>query len=140
MALLFDEDYDYLRSCNLEFGEDEAARLLVIKNYELPKNVYKTSEGQHLEHAEILVVIPHDYNTSGIDMLWTHPLLLRIDGKPIPATSPVGGGDPRYFNGKEYCRWSRHWKPESWTPKEDNIVKILGRIEWALQNPDADQP
>lgn len=139
MALLFDEDYDYLNEAQLSFEEDEIQRLLVLKNYPLPKGMY-VSNGTPIQEAEVLVVIPNNYNTEGIDMIWTYPYLLRADGKAIPATSPVGGGDPRHLNGKEYCRWSRHWNTESWKSKEDNIVKILSRIEWALQNPDAKQP
>ena len=139
MALLFDEDYDYLKSCNLIYKEDEAKRLLIIKNYPLPQNLYQHN-GSILQETEILVVIPENYNTNGIDMLWTHPRLLRSDGKAIPATSDVGGADPRFDDNKEYCRWSRHWPPDAWKPKIDNIIKILSRIEWALQNPNAGQP
>ena len=72
-------------------------------------------------------------------MLWTHPRLIRADGKPIPRTNDPGGGDNRVFNGEEFCRWSRHWRqgPSVWKPGKDNIVTIFRRIEWALGNPEA---
>ena len=138
MALLFDEDYKILLDSGLKYSEVEDKRFLIIENYPAPHGLYIHS-GQVVEEIEVLVIIPANYNTSGIDMLWTHPHLSRSDGKAIPAASTVGGDDPRHVGDKEYCRWSRHWTSESWKSKEDNVQKILSRIEWALQNPDANQ-
>jgi hypothetical protein len=136
MNLLFDEDYDLLKNSGLEYVEDFSLRFLVIKNYPLSKGLYVYS-GLPIETVEVLSVIPLNYNMEGTDMLWTHPFLTRADGKEIPRTMQFGGGDPRFFEGKEYCRWSRHYPAGSWKAKEDNVQKILGRIEWALKNPDA---
>lgn len=138
MSLLFGEDYEFLRKSGLEFEEDEAQRFLIIKNFPLQTGLYAYN-GNLLNQVEVLWVIPPNYNTSGGDMFWVHPALARADGKPIPAAAAFGGGDPRHFKGKEYCRWSRHWPDQSWKPKEDNIVKILNRIEWALKRPDANK-
>ncbi len=138
MALLFDEDYVILNESGLEYIEVEDQRLLIITNYPAPKDLY-IGNSVPIDTVEILVVIPTNYNTSGIDMIWTYPHLTRVDGKPIPNASVPNGDDPRYHGEKQYCRWSRHFPPESWKPKVDNIQKILGRIEWALRNPDADQ-
>lgn len=136
MALLFDEDYQIIKESGLEYEEDESQRFLLIKNFPLTPGLYVHS-GAALEQVEILWVVPSDYNTSGGDMFWVHPALSRADGKEIPAAFGFGGGDARHFNGKEYCRWSRHWNAPTWKPKVDNIQKVLGRIEWALRNPDA---
>lgn len=136
MALLFDKDYEILEDSGLVYEEDEANRYLIIKNFLLQKAFYHFNN-QELETVEILVVIPSNYNTSGNDMFWTHPPLKRIDNVTIPAAFEFGGGDAKYYQQKEYCRWSRHYKSSSWTPKIDNIQKILSRIEWALKNPDA---
>jgi len=136
MALLFDEDYEILKDSGLVYEEDETSRYLIIKNYPLQKAFYQFN-GQPLEQVEILVVIPPNYNTSGNDMFWTHPPLSRIDTLPIPAILGIGGGDSRFYQNVEYCRWSRHYEPSSWSPKIDNIQKILSRIEWALKNPNA---
>ena len=135
MPLLFDEDYEILLNSGLSFEEDESNRFLILKNYPLKNGLY-TFNNQPIGELEVLVVIPPNYNTSGTDMFWTNPSPQRTDGKPIPAIMPFGGGDARFFLGKEYCRWSRHYTPESWTPKVDNVQKILGRIEWSLKNPD----
>lgn len=136
MPLLFDEDYDILENSGLVYEEDEASRFLIIKDYPLKPNLYKYNETP-IDKVDVLVVIPPNYNTSGTDMLWTYPPLKRIDNIPIPCTMDFGGGDARFFGGKEFCRWSRHYQPNSWSPKIDNIQKILSRIEWALRNPDS---
>jgi len=138
MALLYEEDYQILKESGLEYEEDEAQRFLVIKNHPLPSGLY-IHAGQVIEQAEVLWVVPPNYNTSGGDMFWVYPALVRADGKEIPNISVVGGGDPRHFKGKEYCRWSRHCAPESWKSKVDNIRKVLSRIEWALRKPDANK-
>ena len=136
MALLFDEDYIILSDAGLEVEEDEAQRFLIIKDYPLKANFYEY-KNEHIDKVNVLIVIPPNYNTSGNDMFWVYPPLARIDKKPIPAAFGFGKGDSRIYNGTEYCRWSRHYKPETWKPKVDNIQKILSRIEWALKNPDA---
>jgi hypothetical protein len=136
MALLYDEDYLYLKESGLEYEEGEAQRFLVIKNFPLSPGLY-VYVGKPIDQVEVLWVVPSDYNTSGGDMFWVHPPLTRADGKGIPAAFCFGNGDPRHFNGKEYCRWSRHWNSGTWKPKIDNIQKVLDRIEWALRIPDA---
>jgi len=138
MALIFDEDYRILKESGIVWEEDEAKRFLIIKNYPLIPGLY-VCNGEALDLVEVLCVIPPDYNTSGGDMFWVHPALTRANGKAIPNAAVYGGGDPRHHQGKEYCRWSRHFPANSWTPKIDNIEKILGRIEWALRNPDANR-
>mgnify|MGYP001306843265 CR=1 FL=1 len=138
MPLLFDGDYQILQESGLEIEEDEAQRFLVIKNFPLPPGLY-AHNGTVLTQVEVLSVIPANYNTSGGDMFWVHPALVRADGKAIPAAAVFGGGDSRRFKDKEYCRWSRHWPAASWKAKVDNIQKVLDRIEWALKKPDANK-
>lgn len=135
MPLLFDEDYKIMDSSGLEYEENCAQRFLIIKNFPLSSGMY-VSEGKILEYVEILWIVPHDYNTSGGDMFWVHPALCRADGKPIPCAFGFGGQDSRNFQGKEYCRWSRHWNPSTWKPKTDNIEKVLARFDWALRKPE----
>jgi len=138
MPLLFDEDYGILNESGLAWEEDEGKRFLIIKNYPLASGIY-VSNGETLQQVEVLCIIPPDYNTSGGDMFWVHPALARADGKAIPNAAGFGGGDPRHYKDKEYCRWSRHFPGDSWKPKVDNIQKVLSRIEWALKHPEADK-
>lgn len=135
MPLLLDTDYAALEERGLFYVEDEAHRFLVLQKFGLPESLY------HENACDVLVIIPQNYNQSGIDMLWTHPHLTRLDGEPIPRMNKPGGGDNRTFHGKEFCRWSRHWKHPSvqWHPGKDNILTILARIVWALNNPNAEK-
>ncbi|MDF2449513.1 MAG: hypothetical protein K0R26_2017 [Bacteroidota bacterium] len=135
MKLLFDDDYKLLDESGLKYQEDFDQRFLVINNYPLQKGQYIFG-GKPLTEVGVLVIIPENYNMSGGDMFWTDLPIERADGIPIPAISPFGGGDNRFFIEKEYCRWSRHFSAESWKGKVDTVEKILSRIEWALRNPD----
>ena len=132
MPLLLDEDYGALKERGVLFVEDEAQRFFVLQGYKLPEGLYKQ------ECCDVLVVIPNNYPQAGNDMFWTNPRLIKVDGKPIPQTNEPGGGDNRIFQGKELCRWSRHWNQGSsvWQPDKDNIVTVLRRIECAFRKPD----
>lgn len=133
MPLLHDTDYSELEERGLAYIEDETHRFLVLPKYPLPDGLYNE------DSCDVLVIIPQNYNQAGFNMLWTHPHLTRIDGKPIPKMNGPDGSDNRTFAGKVFCRWSRHWNhaPVIWRPGKDNIVTILRRITWALGNPDA---
>jgi len=136
MSLLFDEDYEILKNSGLDYEENESNRFLVIKDFPLKSGLYEY-ENKPIDKVNVLVIIPNNYNTSGNDMFWVDPPLTRIDKKQIPSAFVSGQPDSRIYNGKEFCRWSRHFKPESWNPKIDDVQKILDRIEWALKKPDA---
>lgn len=133
MPLLFDTDYAKLLERNLTYTESECDRFFVFTNFVLPVGVYDAA------HCDVLVVIPPNYNQDGNDMFWTYPYLRRTNGVPIPAVMPPGGGDSRSLNGREYCRWSRHWNPQGkrvWRPGHDDIISIYRRIDWSLNHPD----
>ena len=134
MSLLLEEDYKILYESGLQYVEDKDNRFLIIRNYPVAQGLY-VSSGMPVTEVEVLVIIPSNYNMSGTDMLWTHPSISRTDNGPIPAVNVYGGNDNRFFNSKEYCRWSRHYEGSSWKAKIDNVQKILSRIEWALRNP-----
>lgn len=133
MPLLLDTDYQEIEECGLAYLEDEARRFLILPGYPLPDGLY------HEKNCDVLVVIPQNYNQAGIDMLWTYPHLKRVDGKVIPNVSGPGDRYNLAYDGKEFCRWSRHWNlaPVLWRAGKDNVVTILRRIAWALNNPDA---
>lgn len=133
MPLFLDEDYRALEERDVSFVEDETQRFFVMQGYKLPEGVYKQ------DCCDVLVVIPSNYPQAGNDMFWTNPRLVRADGKAIPQTNEPGGGDNRMFQGKEFCRWSRHWNHGSsvWRPGRDGIVTILRRLDWAFRRPDA---
>lgn len=131
--LLLDDDYIALDERKIKYVEDEGQRLLVISNYPLPKGIYIQ------QNCDVLVIIPKNYNQDGNDMFWTFPRLVRADGKPIPQTQDPGASANKTYEGREFCRWSRHWNkpPSTWKAGKDDILTILRRIEWAFGNPDA---
>lgn len=133
MPLLLDSDYESLRDAGLQYEEHAAQRFFVLLGITLPAQQYTISV------CDVLVVVPQNYPQAGNDMFWTYPPLQRADGRPIPAVLGPGGGDNRFCNGREYCRWSRHWQPTSpgaWRPGKDDFMSIYRRIEWALAHPD----
>jgi len=133
MPLLFEEDYAKLNEFGLTYEEAAQQRFFIFTQYRLPQ-IYTVAV------ADILVIIPPNYNQAGNDMFWTYPRLHRADGQQIPAILDPGGGDNRIWNGKEFCRWSRHWDPSgksAWRPGKDNIISIHRRIDWALKHPNA---
>jgi len=131
MPLLFDSDYQELKARGLTYAEDESLRCLVLRDFELPETVYAQST------CDVLVVIPPNYNQAGNDMFWTFPKLERANGLQIPAaTGPEC--DTRIFEGRVFCRWSRHWNSGSavWQPGKDDIVTIINRLTWAFNHPE----
>jgi hypothetical protein len=133
MALLFDSDYSSLLERGVTYEEGQAQRFFVFTEYVLPGGLYTVAK------SDILVVIPPNYNQAGNDMFWTFPRLYRADGKPIPNVLDPGGGDNRIWNGREFCRWSRHWPDpgsSSWRAGKDDIISIYRRVDWALRHPE----
>ncbi len=134
MALLLDDDYAKLADRGIKYEEVEQQRFFIFTNFELTIGMYTVPQ------CDVLVVIPQNYNQAGNDMFWCSPFLLRADGVPIPQVLPPGGGDNRIYNGREFCRWSRHWNPQShgvWRPGQDDIISIYRRVARALRNPGA---
>ena len=132
MKLLLDEDYEEMLAAGVSIEEDLGNRFLIFKDWLLPEGMYTVPS------ADVLVVIPTNYNQGGNDMFWTYPRLLKQDGQTIINTNDPGGGDNRTYRGREFCRWSRHWfdtLPSRWRPGRDNAMSIFRRIDDALRNP-----
>lgn len=133
MPLLLDADYERLRDAAIAFEESEPHRFLIFLGVKPQTPKYT------VDVCDVLVVIPPNYPQAGNDMFWTSPQLIRADGKDIPQVLGPGGGDNRVWNGREFCRWSRHWFPSlpgAWRPGKDDVITIYRRIVWALEHPD----
>jgi hypothetical protein len=133
VPLLLDSDYERLRDAGISFQENEANRFLVFLGVSLSQPKYNVAE------CDVLVVVPPNYPQAGNDMFWTYPSLNLADGRAIPQVLGPGGGDNRIWNGREFCRWSRHWQPDSpgaWRPGKDDVMSIYRRVIWALGHPD----
>lgn len=134
MPLLLDSDYVYLAEAGFDVIEDEESRFLIFRDFPLPADLY-IAAGVPQQAADVLYVVPPNYNTAGGDMFWVRQALERTDGKAIPNVAGPGQ-DSRSHDEVEYRRWSRHWNNREWRPKVDNIRKVVDRIRWAFEYPD----
>jgi hypothetical protein len=82
--------------------------------------------------TNLLLRVPRSYPDAGLDMFWTDPDLLLLDGsEPTNAQQmeryPALDSIPE-FNGKQWRRFSWHPQPNSprrWNPSVDNIESYL---------------
>lgn len=110
-----DEDVEFLRgnysNAWEQVGEADK-RGLVISNYRLPC-------GYAPDKTELMLLIPANYPTAGIDMFYFSPSVARADGQSIDALS-----DEFHF-GQQWQRWSRHYE---WRPGEDCIATHIAYV------------
>jgi hypothetical protein len=121
---LLEEDEAYLNSLNLVW---EAANLgsekwVLLQNYSLP-------EGYNVSKAILAIRIIGGYPTAGLDMVYFHPALHRIDGQAITALSDL------QLDGKVFQQWSRHRTiVNPWRAEIDNISTHIPLADFWLSN------
>jgi hypothetical protein len=83
-------------------------------------------QGYSAEQVTIALLIPPQYADTQIDMVYVHPPLARLDGKPIAALSP------QPIRGDAFQRWSRHRTGANpWRPGVDEVASHLTLVdEW----------
>ena len=91
---------------------------LIIRNYNLPP-------GYSPEVVALMLLIPAEYPTSGLDMFYFSPEVSRADGLPIGALS-----SETHF-GVAWQRWSRHY---AWRPGEDSIATHITTMRNVLKD------
>ena len=118
---MFDLPEEDLEFLNTDFGdgweqvEEGDKSGLIIRNYNLPP-------GYTPEMADLMLLIPAEYPTSGLDMFYFFPEVSRADGFPIGALA-----SETHF-GVVWQRWSRHY---AWRPGEDSIathITTMGNV------------
>ena len=110
----FLEDMEYVWHQCVEDGK----RGLVISGYQLPR-------GYTPDVADLMLLIPVDYPTTGIDMFYFSPNVMRTDGYPIAKLS-----HEMHFT-TQWQRWSRHY---DWRPGIDNIANHIARMDNILRS------
>lgn len=83
--------------------------------------------GAGYDHAKVTAAIRMEtgYPMAQLDMVYFHPALKRIDGRPIGATEHT-----QAIDGKTYQRWSRHRTGANpWLPGQDNLGSHLCLVE-----------
>ena len=116
-----EEDIDFLGSTGLEWESvtEENIKRIVIKMFPVPTGY---NQGQ----VDLNIRIEAAYPDTQIDMVYFHPRLARIDGKPIAAVADDT------FDGKVWQRWSRHRTSQNpWRPGLDSLGSHIALVkEW----------
>ncbi|GEP56720.1 E2/UBC family protein [Reyranella soli] len=110
---------------------------LFLQNYGLPweavqdgspwvlMHEFPTHPGYNHKVVTTAVRLETGYPLTQLDMVYFYPALVRIDGKPIGATSAN-----QIIAGRSYQRWSRHRTTQNpWKPGEDDLGSHVALIE-----------
>lgn len=114
-----EEDQDWLDACGLEYDLiNEGGVLRVVLD------AFPTPPGYNHSHVQANVRIDAGYPDSQIDMVYFHPPLARLDGRPIGALCNDN------FDGKVWQRWSRHRTGANpWRPGVDSLATHFALVE-----------
>lgn len=118
-----DRDREYLQGKQILFEEvtEGGQRAVIFKDRPLPSEQYDAGR------ADVLVILPGNYDDAPPDMFYTLPWLkLRRTGQ-YPTKADV----PQTFVSKSWQRWSRH--NNEWRAGIDGIWTVLQRIDTALR-------
>jgi len=81
------------------------------------------------ERADLLLRLSPGYPDVHPDMWWFEPHVVRVDGRPIPAT------DAReHYLGRTWQRWSRHLNPGQWRAGIDSLESYLSLVRSELKS------
>lgn len=115
-------DMEALEAAGLHWETIGAGGWLLVHGYELPA-------GYNVDRASLAVQIPGGYPNTSLDMVFLNPLLVRCDGRPIPATQATV-----QIDGASWQRWSRHYSPaHPWIPGEYNVITHLALVKHWLE-------
>lgn len=120
-----EEDVEHLNARGLpwETVNEGNAQWLLVHNFPIP-------EGYNTRVATAALLIPQNYPTPQLDMVYFHPAVLREDGISIPNIQCSATIQGRFYQG-----WSRHRTPENpWRVGLDGVATHLGLVEeWLLR-------
>lgn len=90
---------------------------------------FPTHEGYNHKTVIAAIRLETGYPKTALDMVYFHPALARIDGRPIGATEAL-----QQIAGVSYQRWSRHRTAQNpWRPTVDSLGTHIVLIEDWLQ-------
>jgi hypothetical protein len=91
---------------------------------------FPTHPGYTHKTVTTAVRIETGYPLAQLDMAYFYPALVRVDGKPIGATSVI-----QPIAGLGYQRWSRHRTEKNpWKPGDDDLGSHFALIEdWLVR-------
>lgn len=118
------EDTQYLEANhpNWETIVDGNNKVLLLHDFSIP-------DGYSVRTSTAAIIIPANYPTQGLDMVYFHPHIARSDGQAIRQTNVQVA-----FDGISYQRWSRHYTVTRWKPDEDSIAThVMAIRDWLIR-------
>ncbi len=123
MFQLSEEDLECLAALGRpwETVTDNNVKWVIFPEYPIP-------EGYNLRAAAAAIRIPTSYPDADIDMVYFHPALALVSGRPIAQLSPFT------LDGKTYQQWSRHRTTANpWREGLDNICTHMLQVDTWLE-------
>lgn len=115
---LAEEDQDCLVSTRLHWEAivEGNSKWLIFHSFPIPA-------GYNVAVADAALRIPPSYPDDQIDMVYFHPGLALVSGRPVRALTL------HPLDGKQYQQWSRHRTAANpWRPGLDNICTHLLQV------------
>lgn len=100
----------------------EADRVLLLYDFSVPN-------GYTVRSNTAAIIIPMNYPTQELDMVYFYPGLVRSDGQTIRQADVQV-----VFDGMPYQRWSRHYTITRWKPDEDSVAThVMAIRDWLIR-------
>lgn len=120
---LLEEDEAFLNDYGLPWETiNDGSQWVLIHNL-------KTHAGYNHQSVTAAIRLETGYPSAQLDMVYFHPALARLDGRPLGATDAT-----QIIDGVTYQRWSRHRTGQNpWRPGHDNLGTHILLVEDWLQ-------
>lgn len=107
---------------NWETIADGANRVLLLHDFPIP-------DGYTVRTSTAAIIIPTNYPTQELDMVYFSPSIVRTDGQVIRQTNVQ-----QVFDGITYQRWSRHYTITKWKSDEDSVAThVMAIRDWLIR-------
>ena len=116
-------DIAYLaeRSHAHEIASDSGMTCVVVRAWPLPSGLDRNT-------ADLLVRLSPGYPDVAPDMWWFSPAVHLSNGEALPRTDAV-----QTYLGREWQRWSRHFRSGQWESGIDGLESYLALIRQDLE-------
>ena len=116
---LLDHDRVFLESYGLPWESIvDGSRWVLLHRFALPS-------GASASEVTVAIRMEDGYPLAQLDMMYVHPAIVRLDGRPIPQTNVTQQLDDKIFQ-----RWSRHRTQDNpWVAGQDSLETHIYLIE-----------
>ncbi len=125
MKFLPEDDRNWLEASGYDYEElgDQQRRGVVVRAFPLPPGKFQ------VDRADILVQVPSGYPDAQLDMFYCDPQLRIVPANRIPSKAEV----VEALFGRQWQRWSRHYKPGQWRRGIDDLSSHFDVIAESLR-------